>query len=565
MKNGYRILKKLIMKNKILTFIVFGAMLLAAGCHSPEEFMPAESRYGINSITAKFMNDTRDENSFSSEIDYEKGIITIIVPYTYPANSDSFLTLNDLTHMRIEANLDDNVTVEPALLYMDLSKDNNITVTDQLGNKKQYTIRCEIRKSAECLITDYSLSSLGLSGVVNEASKTISIISLNDIGKVLANISVSFGATLSPDPRTTAQNYDSPFKITVTAQNGTTTSVYTVQKSIPAKTKFGMRSGSAKILWQKKLEGDLGITTKNLTGGIAVTTKYVAINTRNEDMIYLDRQTGERLGTISLIEKGSLTNFYCTSDEGDNILVCNLAPNAGDFKVWRLRDVSGVPEPYITWSTGGIALGRKLSVRGSLDGNAIITAAILGNSKQFARWTVVNGTLTSQTPTLVTITDANIGVWGYNCDVIYSSSTNVESDYFMACYATPRAHLWMNGIDNTIKHQSAEINSNWIPNSVDYIEFNGCPYVASNSINSFTWGTDDIAYLYDVSSDDGLSSTIWKCNPGVYGSMAASGVANGNGTGDVSLRLSDNGYYMYFYFMFTNGYIVCVQYDCIDM
>lgn len=553
------------MKNKIFKFIALGAILLTAGCHSPEELTPSESRYGINSITAKFMNDTRDENSFSSEIDYENGIITIVFPYTYPANSSSFLTMDDLTNMRVEANLDDNVTIEPALLYMDLSKDNYITVTDQIGNKKSYTVRGEIRKSAECAITSYSLPSLGLDGVINESSKTISIISIDDIGETLADVTTSFGATLSPDPRVVAQNYDSPFEITVTAQNGTTTSTYTVQKSIPAKTTSGMRSGSSKILWQKKLEGDLGITTKNLTGGLAVTKKYVVLNTRNEDMVYLDRATGEKIGTIPLTEKGSLVNFYCTSDEGDNILVCNLAPNAGDFKVWRLRDVTGTPEEYITWSTGGLAVGRKLSVRGSLDGNAIITAAILGSTRQFARWTVVDGSLTSQTPTLVSIADASVGTWWNNCDVIYSSNTNVESDYFMACYATPRAHLWMNGIDNTIKHQSNAISANWVLNAVDYIEFNGCPYVAANSVNSFTWGADDIAYLYDVSSDDGLSATIWQCSPNVYGSMAASGVANQNGTGDVCLRQSDNGYYMYFYFMFTNGYVVCVQFDCIDM
>ncbi|MFA6593040.1 MAG: DUF5018 domain-containing protein [Bacteroidales bacterium] len=553
------------MKNRILTFTAIATLLFASSCQSPEIDLPSESRDGINSLTASFMNDTRDENSFSSEIDYDKGTITIVFPYTYPANSSSFLSMQDLTNMRMVANLDDNVFVEPKLLYMDLSQTNQITVTDQVGDKKTYTVTAEIRKSKECAITDFNLKSMGLSGVVDEEAKTISIVYLGEIGKVKADVVTSFGATMSPDPTATALDYDSPVSIKVTAQDGVTSATYTVQKRVPEKTTFGMRSGSAKILWKKKMIDDIGITADNMTGGMAVTSKYVVLNTRGTDMVYIDRATGENAGTIALTEKGSLVNFYCTSDEEDNILVNNLAPNAGNFKVWRINGVTGTPEVYIDWATGGLPIGRKLSVRGKLSGNAIITAAFQGATKTFARWTVVGGALASQTPEIVTINDAAIGAWNNNCDVIYADPAKVTSDYFMACYATPRAHLWMDATTNAIKHQGAAISSNWIINAVDYTVFNGCPYAAFNSVNSFTWGADDKAYLYDVSTDDGMSKTVWECDPGVYGSKAASGKANGNGTGDVALRVSDNGYYMYLYFMFTNGYVVCVQYDCIDM
>ena len=41
-----------------------------------------------------------------------------------------------LDKMRISLNLDDNVTVDPAVLYMNLNEDNYITVTDQLKQKR---------------------------------------------------------------------------------------------------------------------------------------------------------------------------------------------------------------------------------------------------------------------------------------------------------------------------------------------------------------------------------------------------------------------------------------------
>ncbi|MFR5271051.1 MAG: hypothetical protein ACLTGI_11610 [Hoylesella buccalis] len=49
-----------------------------------------------------------------------------------------------------------------------------------------------------------------------------------------------------------------------------------------------------------------------------------------------------------------------------------------------------------------------------------------------------------------------------------------------------------------------------------------------------------------------------------YGGKAL-GKQNANGTGDVALRVSNDGYYLYIYFMFTNGYVGCVRCDCLDL
>lgn len=541
-------------------------LIILGGCQQVEDLTPSVSRYGINSLNASFYGDESSENLFTSEIDYENRVITIVFPYNYPRTSNNVLTMDDLKNVRVEANLDDNVTVSPPLLYLDLTRDNFITVTDQAKTKTDYKVVAEIRKSAEAMITDFSLNALGISGIIDEENKTISLISIEEIGEVLAELSISHGATINPDPASTALNYDQDVILTVTAQNGVDKTEYTVRKDVPEKVELGMRNGSAKVLWSKKLQSELGITTLHNTTSLAVTQDYVVVNTRNEPGMMLDRKTGEKIGTMPNMGpiQGSLTNFFATADDGNNILINNLAPNAGSYKVWRINGVNGTPELYIDWSaSGSTAIGRKLSVKGNLDGDAIITAALMGDARSFARWQVKEGVLLSQTPEIVAISGID-GAWWNNADVVATDPTDLTADYFVSCYAPPRRFAWVDGTTNTVKARGPEISSNWIQNAADYTLFNGNPYAVNMSINSFTWGSDDKVYLHDASATTTFTEPIWTTPIGTYGGKDNGG-QNANGTGDVILKVSSDGYYMYLYFMFTNGCVVCVQYDCIDM
>ena len=553
------------MKNNIFKLIMALASILFVlnGCQTPEDLTPPVSRDGINSITASFVGDESSENSFTSEIDHDNGIITIVFPYNYPTKSDQVLSMSELSNMRVSANLDDNVTISPALLYLDLTKENFITITDQAKVKREYKIVADIRKSAESKLLEFELTEPGLTGVVNEDTKTVSIIAIEEIEPTLAKVSLSHGATMSPDPTKQKLDYNDDVKITVTAQNGTSTSVYTVKKDVPAKVELGMREGSGKVLWAKKLQSDLGIVPLNITGGIAVTKNHVIINTRGEASIYLNSKTGAKEGTLNMSDiVGSLVNFYTTADDDGNILVNNLAPNAGSFKIWKIKDVTSTPELYIEYN-GGEALGRKISIKGSIDKDAIITAPIFSPGKQFLRWQVKNGALVSTTPEKITISGIEGASWGNNADVVYTDPSDINSDYFVAYYTAPRKFGWVDGNTNAVKAWGPETNPNWIVNAIDYTVFNKNAYVVQNSINSFTWGSDDTILLYDASSTNSIGAPIWKAPTGTYGGKDNAG-QNANGTGDVALRVSDDGYYMHLYFMFTNGQVVCVQYDAID-
>src|SRR5690606_25610998 len=145
------------------------------------------------------------------------------------------------------------------------------------------------------------------------------------------------------------------------------------------------------------------------------------------------------------------------------------------------------------------------------------------------------------------------------------------SDYYLIGYSNNRLAK-MNGSTNTVTSQLEQLGANFVANAVDYIEFNNTKFVAYNHVNGQPWGSADQVFLIDTeggfSGDPSTNTTpglIWAAEKGKYGASAAGGVVNGNATGDVAMVVSENGFYLYLYFMFTNGYVVGVQFDCVDI
>ena len=571
------------MINKVLKLFLLAGLCALAGCQQPDDLVPPVARLGINSIIASFADGTGEFSADTPEIGNE---IVIPIPYYYPENSDNPVTEEQLKKMRVRAVLDDNVTIDPPLLFMDLTQNNKITVTNQRKEKIEYIVRGDIRKSNACLIEDFTIPSLGVSAVINETAKTISLPGFDSEEPLLANVRLSWHASISPDPRVTAFTYDEEVKLTVTAHDGLSQSVYTVKKEIPQKLPYGMRPNSAKMMFEKKLKADLGITATDVTGGIAATNEYVIINTRNANSVIIHAKTGEKIGEFDLGPvKGDTRNFYTTADAGGNVLICNLAQDDGTFKVWRLTSMTGATELYIDWPENETDnIGRKISVYGNISENAIITAPLLtapGGAflQRFARWTVVDGVLTSQAPEVITVSGLTTG-WNGNCDIVYTSATNTNSDYFVGAYSE-NALVWINGVTNQVHKRVPTTTTsdagNFVTNAVDFVEFNNAKYLTTNWINGFTWGSADLVWLLEVTTDANFSGSlvencpavIWTCDRHKYGPRG-SGFSNPepenrNMTGDVALRVSPDGFYLYLYFMFTNGYVVGYQFDCIDM
>ncbi|MGI6074612.1 MAG: DUF5018 domain-containing protein [Fermentimonas sp.] len=568
------------MKTKIISFLLVPAIfLLCYSCQSPEEIVEqaGEDRIGLISVVASFPYENNTENNFPGKVDHENRVITITFPYNYPRLSDNVLPLEVLQKVKIVANVSNNVTVSPPMGYFDLTKECSITVTDDITNvSKEYKIVAEIHKNDECSIQSFAIPSQGLTGIVNEADHTISLITLESIGTELAEIELSHGASCYPDPRTEALDFDKEQTIKVTAQNGSDFLVYKIIKDIPKKLSFGIRENSGKLKWAKKLS-DIGISTKDRANSLAVLSDYVVINERgNNSLLYLNNMTGEPVGKMSLgnIVKGEYTNNSMTSDASGNILICNYTPSdSKTFTVWRKKGMDGVLEKYIEYNiVGNENLGWALSITGSLDDDAIITTPIFrkDGKSQFARWQVKGGVLQSQTPDFVILDIINPSAWTISVDVVYTSASDVNSDFYVGSYARTtddnlRYFLRFKGADNSIVSRNLLPNSvNSSMNGIDYIEFNNSAFVAYGIVNPFAYNVNgsDVVRIHDQSSTS-FAKFVELGEHGIYGGVANDGQNKGR-TCDVVFRASDNGYYLYVYFMFTNGYVVCYQYDCID-
>jgi len=499
--------------------------------------------------------------------------IFLDIDYFYPIDSDNEV---DLSRILLRVAVPSDATVSPSLDgFWDLTAERTLTVTSGSGTAKTYVVKA--RKVGNTEVSRAVLTYEDESGQQQELQAIIhgDFINFSVVpGTVLTN--PVFTYTIN---RHSAGSIESGVSIDlsepvpfVVSAVGNVQRSYAIRIIEAVKLPKGIRPGSAKILFAKRLKADLGIPVDNMTGGIAATGDYVVLNTRDQHSVYINAFTGEKVGEIDLgAIRGSLRNFYATADADGNIFVCNLTPNDGNtFNIWKLSSVNAAPEPFIQWDAGGTAFGRKFSIQGSVDSDAIITAPVVGVvSGRFARWKVVGGNLVSQTPEMVAISGYS---WtNNNADVIQTSATDVNSDYYVVGYSDNRLAR-VSGTNNTVTATLDQLGTNFIPNAVDFVEFNNGKYVVYNYVNSFNWGEADQVFLIDTeggfSGNPHLGNTpglIWAPEKNKYGSLSFSGPVNGNGTGDVALRVSENGYYLYLYFMFTNGYVVGVQFDCIDI
>ncbi len=551
------------------------------------EFTPETSAEPITSITASLdLDGDGIDEEFTGQPD-KNGRIEIVFPWFYPEESDTQVTEEDLSSVKVVGVLANNVTVEPVLLRMDLNTENHIVATDQVKNKKEYVVTGRIAKLTGCDITSFSLPDADLEGII--AGETISLVTMENFESPMkAELTLSPHATVSPDPRETAIDWNSEVKLTVTAHDGVTKKEYTVVKDIPSKLPSGIRPESVTELFARKLETDLGIAATSNTTGIAVSGNYLVINTRNEKAKVINRMTGEYVGEMNGMSSilGSLKNYYMTSDDDGNILVNSLATGAGTVQMWKFSGKGDIlnaqPEEYITWSAP-VGYGRKVSITGSLDGDAVITATVGTGlpSGNFAKWTVTSGVLQSQEPEIIT---AGVTWDNYQADIMYTS-TEPGADYFLINY---KANIlsWLSGVNDALKTQVPAIQSsaNYFANELDIFKFNNATFLAAQQTNNMNSGIGDAVWLLDITNESDFSGSLydgtqgsptcpavqWWCQ-NEYNAIAvgrdegATVKSNGNAVGEVLLTSSEDGYYLQLYIMYCNGYVAGVQFDCLDI
>lgn len=570
---------------KSIIWSLLAVVLSFTACQEPDALIPAQANKGINNLTVYPTWEgyhTADQSGFNSVIDYERRTITIQVPYNIPVESDVVTDIADYKKVWALFNLDDNATLEPKLTTLDLTQTYKVTLTDQKKVKSEWTIKAALAKSSACDIESFSIPSLGLSALIDKSGATASLIYFEELQNIFADVVVSPHATIVPDPATTAFwcAPGSPKKFTVIAQDGVTSREWTLQQTEPARVEEGIRPGSAQLMWTAKLSS-LGVSTLDMTTGIAATDDNLIIHTRGTDPIVVDAKKGTVVGTMNLGSIGGATSsYYMTSDHKGHIVINNRVPDDGGiFRVWRMRDMNSTPELFIEFPTTDV-YGDHVSVWGDVYGDATVQAAYCGwtstGTTSNITWTVKGGQTVDMNPYWCQITGMSKG-WT-NGDAI-RLGTDATADYF-ACGYSANELGWISGTTNTLQSSVfGVLTNNEGMKAVDAVEFNGVKYVGATMETFFTWGVAGGMWVMEAKYPQTFNGSLEldaSLDPdcvvfaldrgdggyGIYGGRANDGV-NGNAIQDVKLHVTSDGYFMYAYFMFCNGYVGCIQFDCI--
>lgn len=556
-------------------FMLLGLLALMQSCQDPDYVSPTADRQGITSLSAIFTSGPYvDKEAVKLVIDDQNADRFVIpMPWFYPEDSENQTDVY-MTAMRVQAELAPNCKIEPALTVLDLTKENFFTYTDAQGNSRKICITGERVKSNKCSILAFSLKDPAVSGVIDEQTKTISLISADNLSSCLADVTLSPHATMSPDPTTTALNYNEEQQITVTAHDGNTSQVYTVKKTVPEKIPYGFNTmkqifnldatSLMEIPWQSTNAPTMGVV-----GGQLVVCMGDGTTPR-----YFNQETGSKGGTINL---GAAKAGCVTSDEGGHLLICNSVEAGGECKIYTTNSVTEAPRLFTSFTDrAGLPMGAKMKVAGDIAGDAIIIITNDGisgvtSSSKFTRIVVRNGQ--PQAPEVVDISASGLA-WGaapVNSTSVVPASTSVSDGVFLSYYDA-NVLSYLNGNNEIAAQMTNGDGNSWAlnQNCLDSKKFNNCNYLALLLVSHFPqWGIGPRLYLYDTTNKSTLGGTDVAASPALAFANGAidyfQSADSNTASGDVLLAPSTNGYKLYIYYYDNNsGVLGAYSADCIQ-
>lgn len=559
-------------------FLTMGLALLLASCQEPEYVANDTTRQGITSLTATFTDGPYAESdavvwTITPE-DYAKDRFVIPVPWFFPVDSDN-PTEDYMETMKVEAVMNNNFILTPALGTLNLNQENWFTLTAPDGTSRQICITGERTKSDACEMITFSLVDPAVTGVINNTNNTISLISADDLSNCLANFQISAHATISPDPSTTPLNYNEPVELTVTAHNGTTSRTYTVTKSIPAKVQQGINKESLKELFKVDATAILNIPiddTNAPTLGAIGNSLVVCVGNGTTAPFYLNRVTGTREGELNL---GSATAQSITSDEGDHLLICNYAEGGQTFNIWTTSSVTEAPTLFTSFTnSSSLPMGHEMKVIGNIATEATIIVTNEGiagvtNSLSFTRIRVAGGV--AQAPEVVDISSTGLGGWGaspVSGTNVVAESPAADSGYFLSYYSDNILTYLDSSYAKAIELVYTDgVSGNFDANNLDSKQFNNARYVALMMSPHFSWDIGPKLYVFDVTDRSKLTGDLQSTPALILANESIQGFNNVgvNASGDVLIAPTADGYSMYIYYYDTNTAVIGAYVaDCID-
>ena len=551
---------------KIFILITTLATLLLSSCQKPQFIETTADRQGLTSLTAIFTFGPYVDQELAKLIIDDDSIdrFVIPIPYYYPITSDN-QTIGYMSSVRVQAELQPNYKLSPALTILDLELENEFTYTDPHGNSRKIIITGERVKSSECDVLSFTLNNPKVSGVVDKANRTIILPTKDDVSKSSATVAVSAHAEIFPDP-SRARDYTKPVKFTVTAHDGTTAE-YTVMTGDPEKIDMGINVDSIEKLFNFDPVSRLGMP--DYTAEVAVSLasiegKLVICLGNGETPVWIDGLTGDKGGAIKLGDAvpGSITN-----DEAGNMLITNVAQggdNREAVKLYRTSSVNTVPELlYMFENPIDVPIGHKMKVFGNIDTKALVTYTAEGIAGVTSTAKVVYLMVeTGEVKDIRTVDLSGVTAgWGpapvNTATVVPASLDPVQDGWYYDYYEGNVGandlyllhHLNGNGKDDVI----AEIG-NWAnnPNCLDSKSFNNSRYMTLFVVSHFPqWGIAPMLYVYDIT--DPSSPVLGFSNEQIsWYQKGAAGIASG----DVVLAPSTDGYKLYVYYYDHNAQVV---------
>jgi hypothetical protein len=556
------------MNKKIIFPFLALLLIMVNGCADIDPMFKTKSNKNtMTSLYVTFANGTGGFTATTGE-PYASNL-TVEIPWYYPEGSKNETKLDSLF---VTATLPNNAIMSPSFGLTNMTSPKSYQLTAQDGTVQEYTITAVRKRSNKKEIKSFKLNESGISGIVVNNTVVIPYTS-EDISKQTATVELSYYAKIAPDPAT-VHDYTNPVQYTVTADDGTST-VYTVKMGTPVKVASGFYS--AKKLWFKSA-GDMGFDSYRQIA-IAVSGDYIALPTSNEwaagaasEIKYYNRKTGTYAGTMNV--SGANGIYAIANDSKGHIIGINNLYAGNNVCLYRWDNVTSAPKLLARstdWSCVNSGFyGRKLSVYGDLDGDAVIMSTTDGTNggggpNRILKWVVKNGALVSQDPQSFVYSKA----WGY---VAKATPAGPEAtDNYFICSNLPVYMNYLNGSTNALV---SSFSQNYLPSMRDatpaltYFEFNNAKYTAIIDASSYSSAMN----IFDITdpskmgtSSSSSSYSSFRVFSGDNDYILTSADPNWNITGDIAVGpVSADGYTIIVYFLATNGGVAAYELNCID-
>ncbi len=337
----------------------------------------------------------------------------------------------DVTALEPTVTISQEATVSPASgQAQDFSSPVTYTVTAEDGSEATYTVTVNVTAgSSEKELTTFIFESLDpdVAGVITGNDVAVDVPFGTDVSALAPTITLSDLASVAPASGV-EQDFSSPVDYTVTAQDGST-NVYQVTVTILPKPGLAITPVWEKVLRVAGTDALPNWFTINNDADIAVGNGSVyAMNNRDKIRI-LDPSTGdEKVVDDFLSHTVTVTGVYANIvavkvDAGNNIIGSSGSLPGGNWHVYQWDDESATQEVILTWESVPFRIDN-FAVVGDMDGEGYIYAAS-NDSNQIYRWEVSNGTVSSSTPTITTVSEVdNFGSF----TAIFPLSADANSD-----------------------------------------------------------------------------------------------------------------------------------------